>query len=382
MYCDPSEQTGRLGNRRDAWADLRSVLGCSCGPGRRRGALALNADRSRQCGRPVTGRGIRLAGALVGARGTCSRSRWSHRRSRLSGGHSSPGGSIGTRGSSRLVEVATRSGLPEPAIAGLRFSLERGRGRTAVPVRSALLGAVLAVDVIVATLTFGSSLATLDSHPCAVRVELELRHRLSGDEQRSPGGRKPSAHDRDVVRLDRVQVRQCADRRSDRPRSAYPGSRHSRPAHSLGPRTRREQPDRPRRGDPGRPAQEGRCTPSGQLRRPQGRPVYTATTPARSSARPLCQRSARAASSSLDGNRRPSPTAGSSRHLERRSAMPDPNLDGPTMYVVRTQERRHTSAGHSSLQRIAESPDKAVADDPNDEGDTSSCSGCNVLPRS
>ena len=66
---------------------------------------------------------------------------------------------------SAVVEAAARAGLPEPALAGLRFSLERGRGRTAVPVRSALLGAVLAVAVVVATVTFGSSLGTLDSHP-------------------------------------------------------------------------------------------------------------------------------------------------------------------------------------------------------------------------
>ncbi len=46
-----------------------------------------------------------------------------------------------------------------------RFPLERGRGRTAVPVRSALMGAALAVAVVVATVTFGSSLDTLDSHP-------------------------------------------------------------------------------------------------------------------------------------------------------------------------------------------------------------------------
>ena len=70
-----------------------------------------------------------------------------------------------TRRRSSLVGIATRSGLPEPAIAGLRFSLERGHGRTAVPVRSALLGAVLAVTVVVATLSFGSSLATLNSEP-------------------------------------------------------------------------------------------------------------------------------------------------------------------------------------------------------------------------
>ena len=38
-------------------------------------------------------------------------------------------------------------------------------GRSAVPVRSAILGAILAVTVVVATVTFGSSLDTLVSHP-------------------------------------------------------------------------------------------------------------------------------------------------------------------------------------------------------------------------
>jgi len=66
---------------------------------------------------------------------------------------------------SALVNLAGRTGLPVSAVAGLRFSLERGRGRTAVPVRSALVGAVVAVVVVVSTLTFGSGLATLDSHP-------------------------------------------------------------------------------------------------------------------------------------------------------------------------------------------------------------------------
>jgi hypothetical protein len=47
----------------------------------------------------------------------------------------------------------------------VRFALEPGVGRSAVPVRSAILGAMLAVTVVVATVTFGSSLNTLVSHP-------------------------------------------------------------------------------------------------------------------------------------------------------------------------------------------------------------------------
>jgi hypothetical protein len=67
--------------------------------------------------------------------------------------------------SSGVARFAATSGLPAPAVAGVRFALETGRGRSAVPVRSALLGTVVAAVLAVATLTFGSSLSTLVSHP-------------------------------------------------------------------------------------------------------------------------------------------------------------------------------------------------------------------------
>ena len=66
---------------------------------------------------------------------------------------------------SSLARAAAACGLPSPAVTGIRFALERGQGRTSVPVRSALLGSVLAVAVVVATLTFGSGLRTLVTHP-------------------------------------------------------------------------------------------------------------------------------------------------------------------------------------------------------------------------
>ena len=67
--------------------------------------------------------------------------------------------------SSRVTTAASRAGLPPSAVTGVRFALEPGVGRSAVPVRSAILGAILAVTVVVATVTFGSSLNTLVSHP-------------------------------------------------------------------------------------------------------------------------------------------------------------------------------------------------------------------------
>jgi FtsX-like permease family len=64
-----------------------------------------------------------------------------------------------------LVRMAVSTGLPLPATTGVQFALEAGRGRSAVPVRSVILGTVLAVVVVMASLTFGSSLNTLISHP-------------------------------------------------------------------------------------------------------------------------------------------------------------------------------------------------------------------------
>ncbi|HTZ30185.1 MAG TPA: FtsX-like permease family protein [Streptosporangiaceae bacterium] len=66
---------------------------------------------------------------------------------------------------SRVVGAALAAGLPVSGGAGLRFAVEPGHGRTAVPVRSVMAGTVLAVLVGIATLTFGASLSTLISHP-------------------------------------------------------------------------------------------------------------------------------------------------------------------------------------------------------------------------
>jgi hypothetical protein len=65
----------------------------------------------------------------------------------------------------RAGRLAADIGLPVTAVVGLRFALERPSDRDAAPVRSALVGAVLAVTIVVATLTFGNSLNTLVTHP-------------------------------------------------------------------------------------------------------------------------------------------------------------------------------------------------------------------------
>ena len=66
---------------------------------------------------------------------------------------------------STIARGAESLGLPVSALVGVRFALEPGRGRTEVPVRSTLIGMILAVTLLVSTLTFSSGLSTLVSHP-------------------------------------------------------------------------------------------------------------------------------------------------------------------------------------------------------------------------
>jgi FtsX-like permease family len=74
-----------------------------------------------------------------------------------------------TRGSnsrpSRLVHTAAALGLPLPATIGVQFAVESRSGRTNVPARWVLTGAVVAVTTVAATLTFSASLHTLVTHP-------------------------------------------------------------------------------------------------------------------------------------------------------------------------------------------------------------------------
>ncbi len=66
---------------------------------------------------------------------------------------------------SQAAGMVASIGLPPTAVAGMRFALEPGSGRTDVPARSAIVGAAMAVLVLTATVTFGASLNALVSQP-------------------------------------------------------------------------------------------------------------------------------------------------------------------------------------------------------------------------
>jgi len=66
---------------------------------------------------------------------------------------------------SGLARAAATAGLPPAAVAGIRSAVAAGSGRAGAPVRSAVFGAVVAVVVVVTSITFGASLNSLVSQP-------------------------------------------------------------------------------------------------------------------------------------------------------------------------------------------------------------------------
>jgi putative ABC transport system permease protein len=66
---------------------------------------------------------------------------------------------------SRLAGILAGASAPAAAVVGVRFGLESGRGRTAVPVISAMVTGAAAVATLAAAMTFGTSLAHLVNTP-------------------------------------------------------------------------------------------------------------------------------------------------------------------------------------------------------------------------
>jgi hypothetical protein len=272
---------------------------------------------------------------------------------------------------SGLVEVAARSGLPEPALAGLRFSLQRGRGRHAVPVRSALLGAVLAVAVVAATVTFGSSLVTLDSHPTLYGWNWNFAINSPGTNNVPPVVGRLLSRDRSVaawtgysfanVQFDglTVPVLLTAARAALGPPLL---SGHAVDANNeivLGSATLAQLHKKV--GD----------TVLASYGAPKDAPVYIAPTPL------VIVGTATMPAIGVSGHLHPSmgtgallPTGLVPAAMKRAITSPDPNLDGPIIDVVRLKKGVAPAAGRASLERIVEVANKVMAADPNGEGDT------------
>ncbi len=75
---------------------------------------------------------------------------------------------------STLTGLVAAAGFPLPAVAGMRLALEPGEGRTSVPARAALGGAIVAVVALVASLVFGTSLRSLVDRPAQYGWDWDL----------------------------------------------------------------------------------------------------------------------------------------------------------------------------------------------------------------
>jgi hypothetical protein len=98
---------------------------------------------------------------------------------------------------SPVVRTLQNAGMSVASVIGVHFALEPGRGRTSVPVRSVLVGTVLAVALVVSTLTFASGLQTLVSHPAL--YGWNWSYALNPTNNVPPTGMKLLAHDKDVA---------------------------------------------------------------------------------------------------------------------------------------------------------------------------------------
>jgi ABC-type lipoprotein release transport system permease subunit len=74
-----------------------------------------------------------------------------------------------------LANAIARAGAPPAAVAGVRLALERGRGRTAVPVRTTILGVTIAIAAFTAAITFGANLDRLLGTPKLYGVNWNLQ---------------------------------------------------------------------------------------------------------------------------------------------------------------------------------------------------------------
>ncbi len=270
---------------------------------------------------------------------------------------------------SRLVAWAGRAGMPAPAVAGIRFALERGRGSDTVPVGSALLGAVLAVAVVVTTLTFASGLNTLVSSPRLYGWNWNYAIEEAGGGTVPPYATNLLAHDRLVSAFTGYGE---ADAQFDGQTVpiliSSPNPRVSPPiisGHGI------ENDHQIVLGGATLAALHKRVgdTVIGSYGSPKDFPIYvpptklrivgTATFPAVGSG----------------GTLHPSMGTGAliAQGLEppaflRAQTSPDPNNNGPSIVVVRLRRGVTAVAGLASLQRIADATSKVIDADPNTGG--------------
>ncbi|MCU1462314.1 MAG: hypothetical protein JWO37_2389 [Acidimicrobiales bacterium] len=277
---------------------------------------------------------------------------------------------------SSVVRVAASSGLSAPGVVGVRFALEPGRGRTAVPVRSALVGTAMAVVMVVATLTFGSSLHTLVSRPALYGWNWD--YLLNPSNVVPPQALSALAHDPDVAAWTGVTEFNIPIDGQNVP--VLVGD--ARPA--LSP------PILSGHALAGNDQIVVGAATLGQLHKhvgdtvvvtygtPVDAPIYlppTRLTIVGTATMPAAGFTSFVADHPSMGTGALLPVGILPAAFQQATVNPDPALNGPNLVFVRLRPGVSSSAGRADLQRIADAANKAFAADPNGSGSTVSVLG-------
>ena len=108
-----------------------------------------------------------------------------------------------------FAAAAARAGAPVPVLIGTRFALEPGRGRSALPVRPALMGAVAGVLGVLAAFTFSAGVTDAAANPARFGQTHQLESYIGENGQDfGPAGPvlRRVAASRDVTGLDDARV--------------------------------------------------------------------------------------------------------------------------------------------------------------------------------
>ena len=271
---------------------------------------------------------------------------------------------------SRVLQMATSSGLSASGALGLRFALQSGRGRTSVPARSVLAGATLAVALVTTTLTFSSGLHTLVSRPAlygwnwsyALTSENVVPPQALDALKRDPDVAAWSGYHNLSVQIDGQTVPALL---GDNDATVAPPtlSGHEVDGNNqivLGPTTLALLHKRV--GD----------TVTGSFGAPNTAPLYlppfklvivgTATLPAIGGASNFADHPSMGTGGVLSDHVSPA--------FIHAAQSPDPNLNGPGLVFVRLRSGVSAAVGLADMNRIATVSDKVFAADPNTTGDT------------
>ena len=273
---------------------------------------------------------------------------------------------------SRVARAAAAIGLPLPGVIGVQFALEPGAGRSTVPARWVLAGAVVAVTVVTATLTFSSSLNTLVTHPKLYGWNWD--YALQTQDNIPPQALAALDHDPDVA--------------------AWSG--YSDPDLQIDGQT---VPALTTHGGPtvGPPILSGHNLEAGKAQvvlgaatlaalhthigasvtigygSPNTAPLYLPPTPAKvvgtATFPAIAGSSTFAEHTSMGTGALVSDDVLPAAFL-RATESPDPTLDGPALVFVRVHANVSPSAGHKDMERTIAVAAKAFARDPNAAGDS------------